>query len=69
MEDGLALQVKLDEIIRALGEAKNLLIALEDLSQHELDEKKVQFANIAHKARNDGVRRVSPPSRKASNRK
>ncbi len=67
--DGLALQIKLDEIIRVLGGAKNSLIDLEDLSQHELDEKKAQFAKIAHKARNDRVRRVTPPSRKASSRK
>lgn len=36
--DGLALQIKLDEIIRALGNAKNTMIDLEDLSQGELDE-------------------------------
>jgi low affinity Fe/Cu permease len=67
--DGLALQIKLDEIIRALGGAKNSLIDLEDLSQHELDKKKAQFAKIAHKARNNRVRRTTPPSRKASARK
>lgn len=67
--DGLALQIKLDEIIRALGGAKNSLIDLEDLSQHELDKKKAQFAKIAHKARNNRVRRTTPPSRKASTRK
>jgi low affinity Fe/Cu permease len=67
--DGLALQIKLDEIIRAMGGAKNSMIDLEDLSQHELDEKKVQFAKIALKARNKTVRWVSPRSRKALGRK
>ena len=50
--DGLALQIKLDEIIRAVGPAKNSLIDLEDRSQGELDEIKDQFARIAVKARN-----------------
>jgi low affinity Fe/Cu permease len=67
--DGLALQIKLDEIIRAAGGAKNSMIDLEDLSQHELDEKKAQFTKIARKARNKTVRQVSPPSRKTLARK
>ena len=50
--DGLALQIKLDEIIRAVGKAENSLIDLEDRSQEELDEIKDQFAKIAVKARN-----------------
>ncbi len=50
--DGLALQIKLDEIIRAVGPAKNSLIDLEDRSQGELDDIKDQFARIAVKSRN-----------------
>ena len=50
--DGLALQIKLDEIIRAIGKAENSLIDLEDRSQEELDRIKDQFAGIAVKARN-----------------
>jgi low affinity Fe/Cu permease len=50
--DGLALQIKLDEIIRAIGKAENSLIDLEDRSQEELDQIKDQFAGIAVKARN-----------------
>ncbi len=51
--DGLALQIKLDEIIRAVGKAENSLIDLEDRSQEELGEVKDQYARIAVKARND----------------
>lgn len=50
--DGLALQIKLDEIIRAVGKAENSLIDLEDRSQEELDEIKDHYARIAVKARN-----------------
>jgi low affinity Fe/Cu permease len=50
--DGLALQIKLDEIIRAIGKAENGLIDLEDRSQEELDEIKADFATLALKARN-----------------
>ena len=50
--DGLALQIKLDEIIRAVGKAENSLIDLEDRSQQELDQIKNEFARLAVKARN-----------------
>lgn len=59
--DGLALQIKLDEIIRALGAAQNNMIDLEDLSEVELDQKKAQFAKIAQKARNKKGARTAPP--------
>lgn len=50
--DGLALQIKLDEIIRAVGTAHNEFIDLEDRSHDELDEIKSKFAQVALKARN-----------------
>ena len=49
--EGLALQIKLDEVIRAVGAAQNKMINLEDLSQDELEKLKLQFARIAEKAR------------------
>lgn len=49
--DGLALQIKLDEIIRGVEAAHNSYINLEDRSQEELDEIKAHFATIAVKAR------------------
>ena len=55
--DGLALQIKLDEIIRAVGTAHNEFIDLEDRSHDELDEIKSEFAKVALKARNGKVRR------------
>lgn len=55
--DGLALQIKLDEIIRAVGKAENSFIDLEDRSQDELDQLKADFATLAVKARNGRGRR------------
>jgi len=46
-------QIKLDEIIRALGGAKNSMIDLECLSEEELGELRAKFAEIADVARKD----------------
>jgi low affinity Fe/Cu permease len=51
--DGLAAQIKLDEIIRALTGAKNSMIDLECLSDQELAELRVKFAQLADRARKD----------------
>ncbi len=49
--DGLALQIKLDEIIRAIGQAQNVYLDLENRSQEELDQIKAKFEALAQKAR------------------
>ena len=67
--DGLALQIKLDEIIRAVGTAQNSLIDLEDLSQEELDEIKGDYAQLAVKARNGKKPRRAIPVNRKSQRK
>jgi low affinity Fe/Cu permease len=51
--DGLAAQIKLDEIIRALTGAKNSMIDLECLSDQELNELRIKFSEIADQARKD----------------
>jgi low affinity Fe/Cu permease len=58
--DGLALQIKIDEIIRAVGTAHNEFIDLEDRSHDELDEIKAGFSSLAVQARNA---KAMPPSR------
>jgi low affinity Fe/Cu permease len=50
--ESMAVQIKLDELIRASG-AKNTMIDLECLSEEELAELRVKFAQIADKARKD----------------
>ena len=64
--DGLALQIKLDEIIRAVGPAQNSLIDLEDRSQEELDQIKGGFAQLAVKARTGKKPRRAQTQRKSS---
>ena len=49
--DSEAMQVKLDEIIRAIGHAKNELLDLEELEEKELDKIKADYQAIARKAR------------------
>jgi low affinity Fe/Cu permease len=50
--DGLAAQIKLDEIIRALRGARNTMIDLEALTDEELAELHQRFTQIAIRARN-----------------
>ncbi len=49
--DAEAMQVKLDEIIRVLGKAKNELLDLEELDASELDEIKQTYVEMAEEAR------------------
>ena len=48
--DSAAVQLKLDEIIRALEGAENSTMALEDKTQEELDEIKQRYGQIAKSA-------------------
>jgi low affinity Fe/Cu permease len=50
---GLGLHLKLDEIIRALGKARNELVDLEDLSDEELKKIEEQFKQLRQKAERD----------------
>jgi len=49
--DSEAVQVKLDEIIRAIGSAKNELLDLEELEEEDLDELRQVYCDMAAKAR------------------
>jgi low affinity Fe/Cu permease len=49
--DTEAMQVKLDELIRAVGHARNELLDLEELEEKDLDELKQTFIDLAEKAR------------------
>jgi low affinity Fe/Cu permease len=51
------MQVKLDEIIFAIGKAKNELLDLEELEEKDLDRIRQSYREIAKKAR---VERSSP---------
>jgi low affinity Fe/Cu permease len=60
--EGLAVQIKLDEIIRAVHGAQNSMINLEDLPQEELEKLRLKFAVMAMKARKPSRR---PKAKKA----
>jgi low affinity Fe/Cu permease len=49
--DGEAIQVKLDEIIRAIGNAKNEVLDLEELEEKDLAEIRKTYEELARKAR------------------
>lgn len=51
--DTEAIQVKLDELIRAVGHARNELLDLEELEETDLDELKRTFIDLAKKARHE----------------
>src|SRR5262245_9545390 len=53
--DTEAIQVKLDELIRAVGHARNELLDLEELEEKDLDELKGTFIDLAKKARHERV--------------
>ncbi len=49
--DSEAVQVKLGEIIRAIGNAQNELLDLEELEEKDLDKIKKTYQDMARKAR------------------
>src|SRR5918993_2450059 len=58
--DTEAIQVKLDEIIRAIGTAQNELLDLEELEEADLDRIRDSYRQLARKARSERQRRESP---------
>ena len=57
--DTKAVQLKLDELIRAIRSARNELLDLEDLSDEELKKLEEQFQRLRKKAEHDGTRKKS----------
>src|SRR5438132_6575812 len=55
--DAKAMHLKLDELIRAIKNARNELVDLEELSDEELKRLEKQFQRIREKAEHDGNRR------------
>lgn len=51
--DTEALQVKLDELLRATGGAHNALLDLEELEEEELDKIRTNYHGLAEKAREE----------------
>ena len=51
--DAEAIQVKLDELIRAVGHARNELMDLEELEEEDLDELRTTYLEMAAQARGE----------------
>ena len=51
--DSAAMQLKLDELIRAINGAHNGLLDLEELTEEELDMIKAHYEALARKSRED----------------
>jgi low affinity Fe/Cu permease len=51
--DGTAIQVKLDELIRAVEGAHNALLDLEELTQSDLDRIRAKYVLLARRARGE----------------
>ena len=49
--DTEAMQIKLDELIRAVETAKNTVLDLEEMDESELDRIRVEYQELAEKAR------------------
>lgn len=49
--DSMAVQIKLDELIRAVDGAHNALLDLEELDAHELERLRDRYEELARKAR------------------
>ena len=49
--DGQAMQIKLDELVRAFDSADNALLDLEELSESELEEFRTRYLDMARAAR------------------
>ena len=55
--DTEALQIKLDELIRAIEPASNTLLALEELDDDALEKQRKRFAELAKQAREEDDKR------------
>jgi low affinity Fe/Cu permease len=67
--DTEALQIKLDELIRATEGAHNALLDLEELEEHEFDQIRLTYSELAKKARADlghGIGDTGRPDLKAA---
>jgi low affinity Fe/Cu permease len=51
--DGEAMQIKLDELVRALDAADNSLLDLEELSESELEEFRKRYLDLAQASREE----------------
>jgi low affinity Fe/Cu permease len=56
--DGLAVQIKLDELIRAIDSARDDFIDLEELSEKQLDTLRQKLGHLGQQARSHGIAEI-----------
>ena len=66
--DAEAIQVKLDELIRASAEAHNALLDLEELEEEDLDRIRMNYERMAEQARGELRQRKGAPTRPVGHR-
>jgi len=66
--DSEAIQVKLDELIRATAEAHNALLDLEELEEEDLDRIRANYERMAEQARAELRQRKADTTRPAGQR-
>src|SRR5215208_1413092 len=52
--DSVAMQIKLDELLRAVRGAHTALASLEDMTEDQLEEFKQRYVRLAERAKNSG---------------
>jgi low affinity Fe/Cu permease len=65
--DTEAMQIKLDELIRAVTDANDALLDLEELDEKQLDQVQSCYRERAERARRDGIH-LDPPSENSTSR-
>lgn len=61
--DTEAIQLKLDELIRATEGARNTLIGMEEMDENELEQAHQRYAKLAQEARQEVDRRQTEPAK------
>jgi low affinity Fe/Cu permease len=64
--DTEALQLKLDEIIRSMKDARNQVLNLEELDEQELDQIREEYLTLAQEARNEKEKKDDPDVEKGT---
>ncbi len=67
--DAEAMQLKLDELIRAIGSAKNAMLDLEELDQVQLDEVREGYQELANVARREKEKRRKKPAARSGGKR
>jgi low affinity Fe/Cu permease len=66
--DAEAMQIKLDELIRAVKGAQNSLLDLEELDEAELDQIRNRYEDLAQRARDRADKRAAAARKKNGER-